>query len=198
MELIDKTSSETLSSSLSIEISKIENDLKDEFDEICSELSNIKTSVNSLMLKLRQYKKRVDKILEDNSIDTTLTKKIPKSIKTKETKETKEPKEAKEPKEKKPRNKKEVEVQSAILKSASLSKELSEFLCKSENTEMLRTEVTKEIYKYIQDNNLQDSENKKIINPNDELIKLFNLEEKQELTYFNIQTFLNKHFITNE
>ena len=63
---------------------------------------------------------------------------------------------------------------------------------------MLRTEVTKEIYKYIQDNNLQDSENKKLINPNDELIKLFNLEEKQELTYFNIQTFLNKHFISNE
>ena len=156
------------------------------------------------MLKLRQYKKRVDKILEDNSIDTTLTKKIPKSIKTKEaketkeTKETKEPKEAKEPKEKKPRKKKEVEVQSAILKSASLSKELCEFLCKSENTEMLRTEVTKEIYKYIQDNNLQDSENKKLINPNDALIKLFNIEETQELTYFNIQTFLNKHFITVE
>jgi upstream activation factor subunit UAF30 len=192
MELINETSSETASLALSIEISKMETDLKGEFDEICDELLNIKTSVNSLMLKLRQYKKRVDKILKDNSIDNTSNEKPPKSIKTQEPKETKEPK---EPKEKKPRKKKEVEIQSAILKSASLSKELCEFLGKSEDTEMLRTEVTKEIYKYIQDNNLQDSENKKLINPNDQLIKLFNLEEKQELTYFNIQTFLNKHFI---
>ena len=63
---------------------------------------------------------------------------------------------------------------------------------------MMRTEITKEIYKYIQDNNLQDSENKKVIHPNETLIKLFNIEETQELTYFNIQNHLNIHFITNE
>jgi len=183
--------------------------LKDEFDEICNELSSIKESVNSLMIKLRQYKKRVDKVLKDNSIDddndtSVVTDetdaKDAKDIKEKPSKKkpakTKEPKQPKEPKEKKPRKKKDDEIQSAILKGSRLSKELCEFLGKPEDIEMMRTDITKEIYKYIQDNNLQDSENKKLIHPNDSLIKLFNIEETQELTYFNIQTFLNKHFIT--
>ena len=183
--------------------------LKDEFDEICNELSSIKESVNSLMIKLRQYKKRVDKVLKDNSIeddnDTSIItdetdakdiKEKPSKKKPAKTKEPKEPKQPKEPKEKKPRKKKDDEVQSAILKGSRLSKELCEFLGKPEDIEMMRTDITKEIYKYIQDNNLQDSENKKLIHPHDVLIKLFNIEETQELTYFNIQTFLNKHFIT--
>ena len=171
------------------------------------------------MLKLRQYKKRVDKVLKENpngtgdtadnddtadntdNIDNIDIKEKPskkKPVKTKEAKEPKQPKQPKEPKEKKPRKKKDDEIQSAILKGSRLSKELCEFLGKPEDIEMMRTDITKEIYKYIQDNNLQDSENKKLINPNDALIKLFNIEETQELTYFNIQTFLNKHFITVE
>lgn len=186
--------------------------LKDEFDEICNELSSIKESVNSLMIKLRQYKKRVDKVLKDNSIDddndtSFVTDETdakdakdinekPSKKKPAKTKEPKQPKQPKEPKEKKPRKKKDDEIQSAILKGSRLSKELCEFLGKPEDIEMMRTDITKEIYKYIQDNNLQDSENKKLIHPNDSLIKLFNIEETQELTYFNIQTFLNKHFIT--
>ena len=211
MESIDETSTETVS----LELNIIESNLKDEFEEICNELANIKTSVNSLMLKLRQYKKRVDTVLKENSIDinsinsinsgnsdSNIDGIIEKSSKAKgpkkEPRKAKEPKEPKEPKEKKPRKKKDDEVQSAILKGSRLSKELCDFLGKPEDIEMMRTDITKEIYKYIQDNNLQDSENKKLINPDDNLIKLLNLEEKQELTYFNIQTFLNKHFISND
>ena len=185
----------TLPLELSIAETQKELNLKDEFDEICNELSSIKASVNSVMLKLRQYKKRVDKVIKDNSIDTNTDTNVsekPSKIKTVK------PKEPKEPKEKKPRKKKDDEVQSAILKGSRLSKELCEFLGKPEDIEMMRTDITKEIYKYIQDNNLQDSENKKLIHPNESLIKLFNIEETQELTYFNIQNHLNEHFITNE
>ena len=214
------SSTEELTSPLELSIQETETQkelsIKDEFDEICNELLGIKTSVNSLMLKLRQYKKRVDKVLKENpngtgdtadnddtadntdNTDNTDVKEKPSKKKPVKPKEPKQPKQPKEPKEKKPRKKKDDEIQSAILKGSRLSKELCEFLGKPEDIEMMRTDITKEIYKYIQDNNLQDSENKKLINPNDALIKLFNIEETQELTYFNIQTFLNKHFITVE
>ena len=208
------SSTKELTSPLELSIQETETqkelNLKDEFDEICNELLSINTSVNSLMLKLRQYKKRVDKVLKENSngtsdnddkidnTDNTDNTDIKEKPSKKKPVKTKEPKQPKEPKEKKPRKKKDDEIQSAILKGSRLSKELCEFLGKPEDIEMMRTEITKEIYKYIQDNNLQDSENKKLIHPNDALIKLFNIEETQELTYFNIQTFLNKHFITVE
>ena len=59
---------------------------------------------------------------------------------------------------------------------------------------MARTEVTKFIIQYIKQNNLQ-SESEKIIVPDDKLHNLLNLSENDVVTFFNIQKFMNPHFI---
>lgn len=74
-----------------------------------------------------------------------------------------------------------------------ISNELADFLGKERGTEMPRTEATREINKYIKINNLQDSENKRIINPDEKLAKLFKLNNNDELTYFNIQKYMTPH-----
>ena len=60
---------------------------------------------------------------------------------------------------------------------------------------MARTEVTRFIIKYIKDNNLQAQSEKKRIIPDEKLQKLLNSDSGEEITYFNIQKFMNKHFM---
>ena len=45
-------------------------------------------------------------------------------------------------------------------------------------------------------NNLQNKANKKIILPDEKLQFLLGINEEQELTYFNLQKYMNKHFIS--
>jgi len=69
-----------------------------------------------------------------------------------------------------------------------------------EGTEIARTEVTKLLSEYIKTNNLQEqSENaKNKIVPDDKLRSLLGIstEESTNLTFFNIQKYMNKHFIS--
>ena len=73
---------------------------------------------------------------------------------------------------------------------------------KPEGTEIARTEVTKTLVCYIKENNLQektkDSKNKII--PDDKLKNLLglNIDEITDLTFFNIQKYMNKHFISKK
>lgn len=76
-----------------------------------------------------------------------------------------------------------------------ISNELADFLGKERGTEMARTDVSREINKYIKINNLQDSENKRIINPDEKLSTLFKLNNNDELTYFNLQRHISPHLI---
>jgi hypothetical protein len=84
---------------------------------------------------------------------------------------------------------------SGFLKPTLISNELAEFLGKSAGTEMARTKVSKEINTYIKENGLQDTENDRKINPDEKLRKLLGLTNEDELTYFNLQKYLNPHFI---
>jgi len=80
-----------------------------------------------------------------------------------------------------------------------VSNELCEFLNKEVGTKVARTEVTKSIIDYIKMNNLQMNEDKKnIIIPDEKLKSLlgFNADTDEPLTFFNIQHFMNKHFIS--
>lgn len=74
-----------------------------------------------------------------------------------------------------------------------ISDELAEFLGKEKGTLMARTEVTREIQKYISSNNLQH-ENKRNIKPDEKLSTLFKLNNGDELTYFNLQRHITPHF----
>jgi chromatin remodeling complex protein RSC6 len=65
-----------------------------------------------------------------------------------------------------------------------------------EGTKLARTEVTKYIIQYIKDNNLPDKTNAKVIKPDVKLKSLLNTKDNDEVTYFNLQKYMNKHFIT--
>ena len=83
---------------------------------------------------------------------------------------------------------------SGFVKPTPISKELAEFLGKSDGSEMARTEVTREINAYIRTNNLQDKENGRRINPDAKLKTLLKLKKGEDLTYFNLQRYMSPHF----
>ena len=84
----------------------------------------------------------------------------------------------------------------------SVNKELCDFMNRPEGTEIARTEVTKILSEYIKTNKLQEqNENSKNkIVPDDKLRSLLGIssEESTNLTFFNIQKYMNKHFISSK
>ena len=83
---------------------------------------------------------------------------------------------------------------SGFVKPTRISDELAKFLEKTPGTEMARTEVTRDINKYIRTHNLQDKENGRKINPDPKLAALLKLKKSDELTYFNLQKYMSPHF----
>ena len=83
---------------------------------------------------------------------------------------------------------------SGFVKPTKISDELAKFLEKPAGTEMARTDVTREINKYIRSHNLQDKENGRKINPDAKLQTLLKLKKTDELTYFNLQRYMSPHF----
>ena len=66
---------------------------------------------------------------------------------------------------------------------------------KEKGTHLARTEVTKYIINYIENQKLQDETNKTKIIPNQSLKNLLGVGDKDDVTYFNIQKLMNRHFI---
>lgn len=83
---------------------------------------------------------------------------------------------------------------SGFVKPAPISNELADFLGLSHGSEMARTDVTREINKYIREHSLQDSNNGRKINPDKKLSTLLNVTPEIELTYFNLQKYMGPHF----
>ena len=89
---------------------------------------------------------------------------------------------------------------SGIAVPQNISPSLSKFMGIEEGKKVARTEVTKYIIQYIKDNKLQDPNNSKLINPDKSLKSLLDTEKEKgevQINYFNIQRFMNKHFIKN-
>jgi len=83
---------------------------------------------------------------------------------------------------------------SGFVKPTKISDELAKFLEKPTGSEMARTDVTREINKYIRSHNLQDKDNGRKINPDAKLQSLLKLKKTDELTYFNLQRYMSPHF----
>jgi upstream activation factor subunit UAF30 len=83
---------------------------------------------------------------------------------------------------------------SGFVKPTRISDELAKFLEKPSGSEMARTEVTRDINKYIRTNKLQDETNGRKINPDSKLASLLKLKKTDELTYFNLQRYMSPHF----
>lgn len=76
-----------------------------------------------------------------------------------------------------------------------LSKEMCEFLDIPEDKKLNCSEVAKEIRTYIKKNNLQDPNFGINIKPDSKLRNLLKVERLEQLTYFNLQKYLSKHYI---
>lgn len=73
-----------------------------------------------------------------------------------------------------------------------LSPELCSFLGVAAGSKESRSNVTKAITKYVKDNNLK---NKHSITPDAKLKALLSVKEGETLTYFNLQRYLNRHYL---
>ena len=142
-------------------------DILGDFENIINGLSNIRIQINALQKQLRNTEKNVKKKIKLLKREATKNK----------NKGNKKP--------------------SGFAKPTKVTKELCEFMNKQEGSEIARTEVTSTLSNYIKLNNLQNKTNKKIILPDEKLKHLLGINDEEELTYFNIQKYMNKHFISN-
>ena len=142
------------------------NNIFDQFGVIIDSLSHFRIQVNTLQQQMRQLEKNIKKEMKG-------LKKVAEKSKNKGNKKP-----------------------SGFANPTKVTKELCEFMNKQEGTQIARTDVTRALISYIKLNNLQNKANKKIILPDEKLQFLLGINEEQELTYFNLQKYMNKHFIS--
>jgi chromatin remodeling complex protein RSC6 len=76
-----------------------------------------------------------------------------------------------------------------------ITKSLAEFLNIPYGEKVPRNDVTRMINEYITSNGLRDEKDKRVIRPNEALQKIFNSLDTDNITYFNLQTYIKHHFI---
>ena len=146
---------------------KIDEDIFNQFEQLVTQLNQMKTQITGIQQNIKQLDKNVKKQMK------CLKKEV---IKTKN-KGNRQP--------------------SGFAKPSKVTKELCEFMNKAEGTEIARTEVTRALVAYIKENKLENTTNSKIISPDEKLKNLLALNDSDELTYFTIQKYMNKHFVKN-
>ena len=142
------------------------NNIFNQFEVIIDSLSHFRIQVNTIQQQIRQLEKNIKKEMKG----------LKKTAEKSKNKGNKKP--------------------SGFANPSKVTKELCEFMNKEEGTQIARTEVTRALISYIKANNLQNKSNKKIILPDEKLKFLLGINEEQELTYFNLQKYMNKHFIS--
>jgi len=83
---------------------------------------------------------------------------------------------------------------SGFNKPIKVSNELCGFLDIQEDELIARTTVTKLVHDYIKGQNLKDEKDGRIIRADEKLRGLLKLKVEDELTFFNLQKYLNIHF----
>lgn len=150
---------------------KVDSSIFEQFQSILNNLNSLKSNIILINQQIKSLEKDVNKKIK------LLNKEVTKSNTKKANKK---------------------KILSGFAKPSKVTKELCEFMNKTEGTEIARTEVTRALVNYIKENHLENTNNKKIISPDDKLKYLLGVNN-EELTYFNIQKYMNKHFIsTNE
>ena len=83
---------------------------------------------------------------------------------------------------------------SGFAKPGPVSDELRKFLNLGKDELIARTEVTKAINSYCKEHNLQNKDDKRQIMADAPLRKLLKMKKNDDLTFFNLQTYLKVHF----
>ena len=141
-------------------------DTKEEFLQILSQLNGLKSMCSSAINQVKGLEKNVKKQMKQYE------REIKKNLKMKKNKKA-----------------------SGFAVPTNVSDKLSNFMGLSVGQQIARTEVTKYIIQYIKSNNLQNPTNNQCILPDNKLKTLFDYNDGEEITYFNIQKHMNKHFI---
>lgn len=84
---------------------------------------------------------------------------------------------------------------SGFAKPTPIKSELADFLGLAHDVQIARTEVTTKVIAYVKEHGLQNPENKKQIVPDAKLGALLQAGT-DVVTFFNLQTYLKKHFIS--
>jgi chromatin remodeling complex protein RSC6 len=145
----------------------LDENLYEQFSSIVQNLNDFKARINNLQHQIRFLEKNITKQMKG----------LKKEAQKNKNKGNRKP--------------------SGFAKPSKVTKELCEFMKKDEGAEIARTEVTKALVSYIKENKLENKENSKIICPDEKLKTLLSIDDAEELTYFNIQKFMNKHFVKN-
>lgn len=103
-----------------------------------------------------------------------------------------------QPKKKRVRTNNENKAPSGFAKPSPISTELAHFLGEKKDALVARTAVTRQINQYVKQHNLQNPDNKRHILPDTKLKKLLGVTDKDEVTYFNLQKYLKKHYPTEK
>tara|TARA_Y100000361_G_C10978568_1_gene247818 strand:+ start:159 stop:617 length:459 start_codon:yes stop_codon:yes gene_type:complete len=137
-----------------------------QFEEVLNTLSSFKSQITMLANQVRALQKSVNKEM----------KALDREAKKNRMRGNKKP--------------------SGFAVPSKISAELCSFMNKPQGSQAARTEVTRFIIQYIRDNNLQNPNNKREIQPDNALKSLLSngKNETKPITYFNIQRHMNKHF----
>ena len=141
------------------------NKIKDNFDNLLITLSDLKAKITVIQNSVRGIEKNVRKELR--SLERKLNKNKNKGSR-------------------KP---------SGFAVPSSISNELCSFMKLDQGAKIARTEVTQYIINYIKQKELQDKNNGRKIKPDKALKSLLNVKKNEDLTYFNLQKYMNKHFV---
>lgn len=144
-----------------------QNELFVQFEELVEQLGVMKTQMTNIQHSIRTLEKNVKKQMKGLKKDATKTK----------SKGNRTP--------------------SGFARPSRVTNELCAFMNQEDGTEIARTEVTRALVAYIKENKLENTSNSRIISPDEKLKILLGLEDGQELNYFNIQKYMNKHFVKN-
>ena len=157
---------------------------KEETKEILPvNINKLVTKIESIKNKMVDQKKNMEDIANElKSFEKSLLKLVNKYVK-------KHPGNACDSSDKVTKKK------SGFAMPVKVSDDLCEFMGVERGTLIARTEATKYLYLYIMNHGLKNPIEKKYILPDDVLWKLLGEEARgKEITHFNIQKYMNKHF----
>ena len=139
--------------------------LEIQFDELLKSLSNIKPQITSIQNQIKIVERNVNKEI----------KQFKKIIEKKRSKVKREP--------------------SGFAKPCKVSDSLCLFMDKPIGTLISRPDATKCLISYIMTNNLYLSHDRRYILCDDTLKELLDVNGDETITFFNLQGYMNKHFI---
>jgi len=139
--------------------------IKDEFSGVLTTLSAFRQQITMLQNQVRGLEKHVSKQM----------KSLQREAKKNKNKGNRKP--------------------SGFAVPTKITDELCKFMGKPTGTKVARTEVTQYIIEYIREQGLQKADNRKFIAPDTKLTDLLDVKKGDEVTYFNIQRYMNKHFV---